>query len=125
MQASATAHEICLDTVAEGRRRADRVEARNRGPPTGRDVVVIAEVQQKVPDLLGDTRPVRIRGDAEDRPSIPSHPVSRAKIEYTKRIDTADHHARRPRRISVRRSNAIGQALCRPESTLSDVENGT
>ena len=44
------------------------VEARNRAPPTVRDAV-IAEVQQKVPDLLGDTRPVRIRGDAEDRPS--------------------------------------------------------
>jgi hypothetical protein len=36
-----------------------------------------------------------------------SHHVSRAKIRYSKRIDTADRHARRPRRISIHRSHAL------------------
>jgi hypothetical protein len=42
-----------------------------------------------------------------DRPRRTSHPVSRAKIRYSKRIDTADHHARRPHRICIRRSHAV------------------
>ena len=48
---------------------------------------------------------------AVERPSRTSQPQSRMKIRYSKRIDTADHHARRPRSPLNAQVTATGRLL--------------
>jgi hypothetical protein len=45
--------------------------------------------------------------DAEDRPSRISHPASRRRIRYSRRIGTADHHARGPDGSRIRSSQPL------------------
>jgi hypothetical protein len=45
--------------------------------------------------------------DAEDRPSRMSHPASRRRIRYSRRIGTADHHARGPDGSRIRSSQPL------------------
>src|SRR6266480_6346852 len=49
--------------------------------------------------------------DAVDRPTRTSQPQSRMKIRYSKRIDTADHHARGPDQLPDAQVTVTGRLL--------------